>query len=81
MADDRQGGGGRSALGCGAFILALVGIFLLLVPGGCALTGLVMAVGSLTSGSLSEVSSALAFVLINGALAYGGYALIRNAMK
>lgn len=80
MADEWRGGG-STARGCGTILLALVGLFLLLVPGGCALTGLVMALGSLAQGSVSEAGSVLTFVLFNGALAYGGYALIRNAMK
>jgi hypothetical protein len=82
MSDDwRPAGGGSSRFGCGAVILTLVGLFLLLVPGGCALTGLVMASGSLSRGSLSEAVNVLVFVLFNGALAYGGFVMIRNANR
>jgi hypothetical protein len=68
----------------GTIVVVLVGLALLLIPGGCALGGIYMSVASLAAGAKIEpgaVLFALAFVVINGALAYGGYRLIRNEMK
>jgi hypothetical protein len=65
--------------GCFSLLLVLVGLFLLLVPGGCALFGLLVGLKSLTHDP-NALTFSIAFVLFNAALAYGGYRLIRDAL-
>ncbi len=64
--------------GCGNFILFVVGAFLLLVPGGCAIFGLFMSAKTMNANDLSMGAT---FILINAALAFAGFTMIRNALK
>jgi hypothetical protein len=68
----------------GTVVVVLVGLALLLIPGGCALGGVYMVFASFVPRVKIDpgtVVLTLAFIAINGALAYGGYRLIRNEMK